>query len=189
MPPRLSIFRGVLADSDPLPPEHDRGRSEVASLEELYRSHKRGLLRFVAKTGRYDDAEDVVQQVFVNVAAKTATQDVAAPGAYLRQAAYNVIRRNARTSLRRGGDHVAIEDAGLSDGDPIAALEARDKLARVERALDKMKPLTRQIFLAHRLDGYKYAEIAEITGLSIKGVEKQMSRAIKQLSRYLLCDD
>ena len=49
----------------------------------------------------------------------------------------------------------------------------------------RLKPLTRQIFLACRLDGYSYAEIAEQTGLSIRGVEKQMSRAIKQLGRHL----
>ena len=47
-----------------------------------------------------------------------------------------------------------------------------------------MKPKTREIFMAHRLDGLTYAQIAERTGLSIKGVEKQMSRAMAQLLRH-----
>ena len=38
-------------------------------------------------------------------------------------------------------------------------------------------------FLAHRIDGYGYAEIAHRTGLSIKTVEKHMSRAIAALDR------
>ena len=60
-----------------------------------------------------------------------------------------------------------------------------DRLARLEQAVLRLKPLTRQIFLACRLDGYSYVEIAEQTGLSVRGVEKQMSRAIKQLGRHL----
>jgi RNA polymerase sigma-70 factor (ECF subfamily) len=46
-----------------------------------------------------------------------------------------------------------------------------------------LKPITRQIFLAHRVDGYSYGEIAERTGLSVKGVEKHMSRAIAHIDR------
>jgi RNA polymerase sigma-70 factor (ECF subfamily) len=39
--------------------------------------------------------------------------------------------------------------------------------------------------LAHRIDGFTYAEIAERTGLSVKGVEKQMSKAIAKIDRLL----
>jgi RNA polymerase sigma-70 factor (ECF subfamily) len=39
--------------------------------------------------------------------------------------------------------------------------------------------------MAHRLDGLSYAEIAEQTGLSVKGVEKQMSKAIAEITRML----
>ncbi len=77
----------------------------------------------------------------------------------------------------------------MASGDPVAALEARDRLARIEEAVLRLKPLTREIFLACRLDGYSYAEIAERTGLSVRGVEKQMSRAIKQLGRHLRAHD
>jgi RNA polymerase sigma-70 factor (ECF subfamily) len=52
-----------------------------------------------------------------------------------------------------------------------------------------LKPLTREIFLACRLDGYSYAEIAQRTGLSVRGVEKQMSRAIKKLGQHLRAHD
>jgi len=64
-------------------------------------------------------------------------------------------------------------------------MEQRDTLRRIERAVEKLKPRTREIFLAHRVDGLSYAEIAERTGLSIKGVEKQMSKAIAKIDRML----
>ena len=47
----------------------------------------------------------------------------------------------------------------------------------------KLRPITREIFMAHRLDGLSYAEIADRTGLSVKGVEKHMSKAIAQVTR------
>ena len=47
-------------------------------------------------------------------------------------------------------------------------LELRDTLRRLEHAVSKLKPRTREIFLAHRIHGFTYAEIAERTGLSIR---------------------
>ena len=59
-----------------------------------------------------------------------------------------------------------------------------ETLARLERAVRALPRTTREIFLAHRLDGYSYAEIADITGLSVEKVRRHMAKALYQLSRY-----
>ena len=46
-----------------------------------------------------------------------------------------------------------------------------------------LNPKTREIFLAKRLDGMSYAEISQRTGLSVKGIEKHMNKALKLLDR------
>lgn len=69
--------------------------------------------------------------------------------------------------------------------DMTAALEARDLLDRLQNALIQLKPKTRSIFLAHRVDGHSYNEIAKQTGLSVKGVEWHMTKAIAHLDRML----
>jgi RNA polymerase sigma-70 factor (ECF subfamily) len=84
--------------------------------------------------------------------------------------------------------HVPADDAVLTGTDTEAQLEARDMLERLETAMLRLRPLTREIFMAHRLDGYTYREIAERTGLSLKRVEKHMSRAIAQLDDVLGMD-
>ena len=66
-----------------------------------------------------------------------------------------------------------------------SAEEARDTLRRVEAAVLRLRPKTREIFMAHRVEGLSYAEIAQRTGLSVKGVEKQMSKAIAAIDRTL----
>lgn len=188
--PTLGAARLTLDEGDPLPPDHDRVGLLQDVLGDLYRAERPGLLRFLSRRTSDGCAEDMVQQLFARVAARTGDQTgaIAAPAAYLREAARNLVRDHARAAAR-ARKHVPIDEVELCDGDPIAALEARDRLARIEQAMVRLKPLTQQIFLARRLDGYSYAEIAERTGLSVKGVEKQMSRAIKQLGRHLRRDD
>jgi RNA polymerase sigma-70 factor (ECF subfamily) len=81
--------------------------------------------------------------------------------------------------------HFPADEGALVGIDQQRLLESRDMLTRVEAAMLKLRPKTREIFMAHRIDGLSYAEIAERTGLSIKGVEKQMSKAIAQIDRMM----
>ena len=156
-------------------------------LEEIYRAERPSLLRRLARRTGVDQAEDIIQQVFVRLAARGPAVDaIEVPSRYLGEAVRNLERDEARVAARQGRqNHVPIEDVDIASLDPIAHLEARDRLVRIEQGLDRLKPLARNVFLARRLDGYSYAEIAEQTGLSVRGVEKQMSRAIKQLARHL----
>jgi RNA polymerase sigma-70 factor (ECF subfamily) len=192
MGPVMSTNGAALAESDPLPPDFDRLSRENESLARIYRQERPGLLRFLSRWATKDRAEDIVQQVFSRMAAKPQYEHDAlhTPSAYLRRAASNLLRDEAKSACRtRVADDIVIEDLSLAGGDPVAVLEARDRLARIEQAILRLKPLTREIFLACRLDGYSYAEIADRTGLSVKGVERQMSKAIKQLGRHLRAHD
>jgi len=192
MPSTIGALRLPLEEDDPLPPGHDYVVSSRTGLDDLYRAERPALLRFLSRLAPGDRIEDIVQQVFTRLVGRTEAEAVTihAPAAYLRQAAQNILRDEYRASARNGlSQHIPIDAVELGSGDPVAALEARDRLARIEQAVLRLKPLTQQIFLACRLDGYSYAEIAEQTGLSVRGVEKQMSRAIKQLGRHLRSDD
>ncbi|MEG3178534.1 sigma-70 region 4 domain-containing protein [Sphingomonas sp. RB3P16] len=64
-----------------------------------------------------------------------------------------------------------------------------EQLATMERAMLSLSRTTREVFLAHRLDGSSYAEIARATGLSIRQVERHMVKALLRLSRFLDGDD
>jgi len=192
MGPVMSGKGAALAESDPLPPDFDRLAAGSESLAQIYRQERPGLLRFLSRWATKDRAEDIVQQIFSRMAAKPQHEHgaIQAPGAYLRRAASNLLHDEAKSACRASAaDDIVIDDLSLAGGDPVAVLEARDRLTRIEQAVLRLKPLTREIFLACRLDGYSYAEIAARTGLSVKGVERQMSRAIKQLGRHLRAHD
>lgn len=175
-----------IAESDPLPPPDRVPPTPAGRIELLYRTHRHKLLQFVRRQGRPDQALDVVQQVFARLTAQASdgAPAIDAPDAYLRQATRNMLRDEARATERRSANrHVSIDDVPLAAPDQVAALEARDMLRRFEAAIARLEPRTREIFLAHRIDGYTYEEIALRTGLSVKTVEKHMSRAIAFLGR------
>jgi len=176
-----------ISEEDPLPPTRERfGRTSV--IGDMFRAERPKLLRFLARWTSREGAEDIVQQAFLRMAAKGEDHASAidGPHSYLRKATLNLMRDQARQDVRTDrARHVPIEDVVISGPDPLAALEARDQLARIEAALNKLKPFTRDVFVAHRVDGYSYEEIAQRTGLSIRGVEKQMRTAIQKLGRHL----
>lgn len=177
---------GSIAEADPLPPDDVRKVTQGAFLERLYRAHHDSLVRFIRRRTQREPAHDVAQRVFCRIAGLTEQeqQRISAPAAYLRHAADNMIRDDARQDHRRSASlHVDADEIALPAGDQWVALEARDRLRRLEAALERLKPRTREIFLAHRIDGYSYAEIAARTGLSIKTVEMHMTRAIAYLEK------
>ena len=156
-------------------------------LTDLYREHSASLVRQLARqTGCGETARELAQDTFLRFLRLSPTRvgAVEQPEAYLRRISTNLVRDWGRGRARQlasdtppfaRDDHV----------DQVAVLESRDTLRRLEFAIAKLKPKTRKIFLAHRLDGLSYSEIAQVTGLSVKGVEKQMSKAIAKIDRLL----
>ena len=107
------------------------------------------------------------------------------PEAFLRRIATNLLVDWARVKRLRERSRSTLEILPDPLVDQVAALESRDMLSRLEHAVAQLKPRPREIFLAHRIRGLSYAEIAVLTGLSVKGVEKQLARAIVTIGRSL----
>lgn len=182
-PPDERSARRV-AEDDPLPPADRLPLTRARELETLYRKHRSRLVRFFSRAASPDLAQDLCQQLFVRLATRPGPQPIQAPRAYLDRSAQNVAadhhRRQSRRPLLQGSDP-GLDTTGGPD--PSLGLEARDTLRRIEAAIEAMQPRTREIFLAQRFDGLTYREIAAATGLSVKTVEKHMSRAIAHIDR------
>lgn len=84
---------------------------------------------------------------------------------------------------------MAFERSTTSYDPPAFEQPDPETLQRLERAMLSIPRMTREIFMAHRLDGYSYTHIAKVTGLSVRQVERRMAKAIGQLSRYIHGDE
>lgn len=179
-----------LGEDQPLPPAHDLCPPSPSPnfLAGLYREHSSRLRRYFRGRGSPSNADDLVQETFLRLASATSRRpnSIEQPRAYVNQIANNLLREQARFAARRSAAlHVSEDDVSLSGPDPLAQLEARDMLERLEAAMAKMKPATREIFMAHRIDGYTYSEIAGRTGRSVKSVEKHIAKAIFIVNRAM----
>lgn len=172
--------------NDPLPPDEWAGYRRTAQVEALYAAHAPQLARFFRRRAHAQDIGDLVQECFRRLVSSKghAPLLIEQPAGYLVRTARNLLAEKARRDTRhRQSDHHMLEEGEIEGPDPHHALEARDAIRRVEEALARLKPRTREIFLMHRFDGLRYEEIAARKGLSIKGVEKQIAKALIAIRR------
>ena len=180
------LGRRGIAESDPMPPDKWQGFTAAARVEAIYAAHGPELMRYIRRRAPAQDVGDLVQECFRRFAQSrgAAPSLIERPAAYLVQTARNLLAERVRADGRRmQADHGPFEEEDHAGPDPHAALEARDTIRRLADVVARLKPKTRTIFLMHRLDGLSYEEIAAAQGMSVKGVEKQMAKALGAIRR------
>lgn len=184
----LSLGGQSGTDEEPRPASEDLrhvGHLDVAS---LYREEAPRLRRYFSRRLASDRVADLVQTAFVRMLGLTPEKQAALdePGAYLSRVAGNLVKDDAKFAQRHcEACHVSLEEGALAANDPVALLESRDMLARVDAAIVALPLRTREIFMAHRFEDMTYPQIAERVGVSIKTVEKHISLALRELRRAL----
>ena len=60
-------------------------------------------------------------------------------------------------------------------------LEEKEFKVQLESSINSMSDKSREVFMMHRFDKMKYKDIAETLEISVKAVEKRMSKALSHL--------
>jgi RNA polymerase sigma-70 factor (ECF subfamily) len=131
---------------------------------------------------RREDAEDIVGQVFFRLLESLGRVDTRR-GTVL---AYVLsMARNALADEARRGHLAAPEEvlAALPDpaGSPLERLESREESAAVRAELAALPAETRELLVLRYADGLRYAEIAQMVGLSEAAVRQRTSRAVRDI--------
>ena len=132
------------------------------------------------------DADDLVQEAWVRLACYEREQTVNKPEAFLMRTALNLSIDAHRMSVNRG-EEVVLDEVVLIDVAPTAeaVVLARERVARLSVCLGRLSEKTRDIFLAHRVDGMSYQQIAQRHQLSISTVEKHVAKATMQVTSWM----
>ncbi len=132
---------------------------------------------------RAQDAEDVIQEVFMRLLRIKDSTLVRDPRAYIYGIALHVVRE-FRIRAERTGTWLTFDPESIrSLAEHPAALspdelpDHLDMQRQIERALQKLPPLHMTIFVLHKRDGYSYEEIAGKLGLSVHTVDKYLVQA------------
>ncbi len=162
---------------------------DMGSLGLLVRRHQGQALALAYRTlGRWDQAEDVVQEAFLRVhkAAKRYR-----PEAKFTTWFYRIIvnlcldekRRSRRTGLNIA-DLPEPQSTNLQDNPP-ALQEQNERARKVWQALDRLNKRQRMVVVLHRFQGLSHQQVAEATGWSGSAVESLLVRAYRNLRREL----
>jgi RNA polymerase sigma-70 factor, ECF subfamily len=147
--------------------------------ERLYRDHSESIYRSAFRlTGRAEDAEDVLQTVFLRFLRRDASLGVIdQPEHYLRRAAVNASLDLLRA--RKG----KVDFETLSN-EPASAAQQELRL-RLASALASLDPQWAELFVLRFVEGYGNKEIAQMTGQSQTMVGVTLFRARHKLQGEL----
>lgn len=149
----------------------------------LYRRYGTPLLRLAMRlTGSLQDAEEVVQDVFVGLPlALRRYEENGRFGAWLRRVTARVaITRLERTSRRR---EVELREAESLAVEPVHEGIA-DRMA-IEAAVAALPDALRAVFVLRFIEKFTHEEIAETLGIRRGTSEVRLHRAIRLLRQHL----
>jgi RNA polymerase sigma-70 factor (ECF subfamily) len=161
------------------------------AFEAIFRAYYAALCDYATSYVHAPDvAEEIVQTVFLNVWADRARW---VPREGARAYLFGAVRNGALNHRR----HARVEDrllepgaidAGVLRAEPPLAdaeLEAREDAGRVRAAVARLPERGRLAVELRWTHGLRHAEIAEVMGISVKGVEHQLARSLAALRRML----
>ncbi len=129
-------------------------------------------------------AEELVQDLFLRLWERREEWGETIPSrAYL----YRAARNRAFDHLK----HVRITGRELIDPSmhtfdlPDAEVELEDLRTALHRAIERLPPRSREVFVLAKQHGLTYLQISEALSLSVKTVENHMSRAFRLLRKSL----
>jgi RNA polymerase sigma-70 factor (ECF subfamily) len=158
---------------------------DTAAFSELFRRWAPVLVRVTQRhLGRRSDAEDVVQQTFLQL--HRARRDFA-PGAKLRPWLFTIALNLCRDLHRyRGRRHeMPVEDVVLVAPEPASAAESQELQQKVRLALGRLSEDQRAVIELHWFEELPFNEIAVIVGASAGAVRVRAHRGYEALRRSL----
>ncbi len=137
------------------------------------------------KYGNATDVDDVVQEAFIklwNNCEKTTSKTAKS---YLFRIATNLsisILRHHTVKLKYNKEVKYINNNSTPES-PEFILEEKEFLVKLQNAISSLPDRQREVFLLNRIEKKTYKEIAELSEVSVKAIEKLMSKALLKL-RY-----
>jgi RNA polymerase sigma-70 factor (family 1) len=161
---------------------------DKAEFESLFRSSYVSLVRYAKVLIKdHDTAEEIVQDLFVRLWQDRLKLKIESSlNGYLFRSVHNrclhhvehlrVVGRHSEEMAKRQPERPE------SPADILQYAELQDRVAAI---LEKLPQRCGRIFYMNRFEGLKYAEIAEKLAVSVKTVEADMGRALREFRKEL----
>ncbi|WP_025007201.1 RNA polymerase sigma factor [Marinilabilia salmonicolor] len=153
----------------------------------LFDANFEGLRNYLYyRSGNKELATDIAQETFLRIWEKQPKGDPAKLKGLLFKIGHDIFISEYRHSKTVA--NFAFQYNGYQEevSSPLAELQLQELEAKYQQALQSMSDKLRVVFLMSREEDLKNREIAERLGVSVKAVEKSMTKALKFLKETLL---
>lgn len=146
----------------------------------LFKANSKTVFNYIYyKFGNEEKAYDAVQEAFMKLWENCEKVSPEKARSYVYKVANNLYLNVIKAEKVRL--KYADKSNPTTHESPEYVLEEKEFKDKLDRALDSLPENQRTTFLLNRIDGKKYAEIAEMEGVSVKAIEKRMHLALKAL--------
>jgi len=161
----------------------------MSGFDEIYRKHFRRVYALCLRmTGNPDQAEDVAQEVFLQLHRKLGSfRGEAAFTTWLHRLTVNQVLMHFRKSRVRSEVPVAEgagSEAAVCAAGSAPAASIFDRVA-LDLAIERLAPGYRTIFVLHDVEGYEHEEIARLLDCSPGTSKSQLHKARRRLRKLL----
>ncbi len=156
---------------------HEAQEGSAEAFERLYRKHGRRIYALCLRmVGNPQRAEELTQDVFVRAWNSISSfQHRSAFGTWLHRLGVNVVLSDIRSEKRRSSREINQGDLAELEREVTGAMP--ETKMDLEVAIGGLPPGAKQVLILHDVEGYRYREIAELTGVAEGTVKSQLSRA------------
>jgi len=161
---------------------------DTGQFESLFRSSYVSLVRYAKTLLRdHDTAEEIVQDLFFRLwKDKEKLQIESSLNGYLFRAVHNRCLHHIdhKRVIEKYAREAALNEQENNEN-PVDILNYSELQARIARIIERLPEKCGRIFCMNRFEGLKYSEIADKLSISVKTVEANMGRALKEFRKAL----
>jgi len=151
---------------------------------DFFKKNSKSLRNYLLyKFGNQDQAEDMTQEAFIKLWQNCKDVPLEKAKSYIYAIANNSsLNIIAHEKVKLNYQKTNTTNDRLNEN-PEFLLEETQFKDKLLTAIDQLNETQRTAFLMHRIDGKKYAQIAEELDISVKGVEKRIHLALVELRK------
>jgi RNA polymerase sigma-70 factor (ECF subfamily) len=189
--PSLGLL--VSTEEETIPPYVSRARAgDARAFQELYRNHRRDVARLVARLlGPRPDAEDVIQEVFIQVFRSLVTfRGDSRFTTWLHRVTVNVTLMHLRAARSRPqlGAESAVEPLAPDELSPHEGAARNERMRALYKILDTLSEKKRAVFILHDLEGTPANQISTTLDIPVLTVRTRLFYARKEVYAAMMGD-
>ncbi|TSE08620.1 MULTISPECIES: RNA polymerase sigma factor [Aquimarina] len=158
------------------------------AFDRFFKNHSKSLRNYIYyKFGDMEQAEDIVQDAFIKLWNNCSKVPIDKAKSYVYTIATNLGISNTRHQKVKFKykDYIVQRKTDINHESPEFVILEKEYMEKLKSAIADLPERQREVFLLSRIDKKTYKEIAELSDVSVKAIEKLMHKALLALRKKI----